>query len=47
MKQDAYPDLDAWAGGGTQPVPIGTEAQAVDDLRMVKRVQMTSFVQIP
>lgn len=42
-----YPDLDARSCGGTQPVSVGTEAERVDDMTAVQRVQMLAFVQIP
>lgn len=42
-----YPDLDAWAGGGTQPVTVGAEAQGIDGVSTVQGVQVLALVQVP
>ena len=42
--ESTYPDLDAGAGGGTQPVSVGAEAQGVDDVTSVQRVQVLAFI---
>lgn len=42
-----YPDLDARSCGGTQPVSVGTEAERVDHVTTVQRVQMLAFIQVP
>eukprot|EP00976_Prorocentrum_cordatum_P033770 687344-Prorocentrum_minimum.AAC.2 len=41
------PDLDARLGGSAQPVPVGAEAQAVDDVTGIKRVQALALREIP
>merc|ERR1719323_1465558 len=41
------PDLDGGAGGGTQPVPVGGEGQAVDGVGAVQGVKVLPIVQVP
>ena len=41
------PDLDAGPGGGTQPVPVGGEGQAVDGIRAVQGVQVLPVIEVP
>lgn len=43
----SYPDLDAGPCSGTEPVSVRTEAESVDDITTIQRVQMLSFIQIP
>ena len=43
----AYPDLDARASSGAEPVPVGAEAQSVDVVTAVQGVQMFALVQVP
>lgn len=42
-----YPNLDAGAGGSAEPVAVGAEAQGVDDVPSVQRVEVFALVQIP
>jgi len=41
------PDLDARLGGGTEPIPGGTEAQAVDDVSSIEGIEVLALIQIP
>ena len=41
------PDLDALVGGGAEPVPVGAEDKAVDDLPGVEAVQALALVEVP
>jgi len=41
------PDLDAFLSGSTQPVTVGGEAKAVDDISGIKTVKTLAFVQVP
>lgn len=41
------PDLDAALGRGTQPVPVRTEAQRVDDVARLQIVQALALSQVP
>lgn len=43
----AHPDLDAGPGGSAEPVAVGAEAQGVDDVTAVQRVQVLALVQVP
>ena len=46
--QISYPDLDAGACSGTEPVTVGAEAQRVNGITAtIKCVQVLAFVQIP
>lgn len=42
-----YPNLDAGAGGSAEPVAVGAEAQGVDDVPSVQRVEVFALIQIP
>mmetsp|Transcript_28662 Transcript_28662/g.34818 ORF Transcript_28662/g.34818 Transcript_28662/m.34818 type:complete len:265 (+) Transcript_28662:31-825(+) len=41
------PDLDAGVGGSAQPVAVGAEAQGVDNVAGIKRVQTLALSEIP
>jgi len=41
------PDLDALGGGGAEPVPVGAEDQAVDDVPGLQAVEPLALVQVP
>lgn len=41
------PDLDATAGGSTQPVAVGGEGESVDKITSFKRVEVLGLVQVP
>jgi len=41
------PDLDLLIGSSTQPVTVRREAEGVDDLTSIKRVESLSLVQVP
>jgi hypothetical protein len=41
------PDLDRVVGGGAEPVSVGREDEAVDDLTSIERVQSLALVQVP
>lgn len=42
-----YPDLDARASSGAEPVAVGTEAESVDVVAAVQGVQVLAFIQVP
>lgn len=42
-----YPDLDTGAGGGTQPVAVGAEAEGVDGVTTVQGVEVLALIQVP
>lgn len=42
-----YPNLDTGAGGGTQPVTVGAEAEGVDGVTTVQGVEVLAFIQVP
>ena len=43
----AYPYLDRLSSGGTEPVPVRTEDQSINDLSSIQSVQMLPLIQIP
>ena len=43
----AYPYLDRLSSGSTEPVPVRTEDQSIDDLSSIQSVQMLPLIQIP
>lgn len=42
-----YPDLDRRSVGDAQPVAVGREAQRVDDVIVLERVQVLAVVEVP
>ncbi len=41
------PDFDALLGGRNQPVPVRAEAQSINNVTGVQRIQALSFRQVP
>lgn len=41
------PDLDGWTVGNAQPVTVGREAQGIDDVIVLKSVQVLAVIEIP
>ena len=46
-RDSAYPYLDKLSSGGTEPVPVRTEDQSIDDLSSIPSIQMLPLIQIP
>ena len=46
-KIEAYPDLDGRSSGGAEPVPVGTEAEAVDGVGVVQSVEVLVVIEVP
>ena len=46
-RNSAYPYLDKLSSGSTEPVPVRTEDQSIDDLSSIPSIQMLPLIQIP
>ena len=46
-RDSAYPYLDKLSSGSTEPVPVRTEDQSIDDLSSIPSIQMLPLIQIP
>lgn len=47
MATGTYPDLDAGPGGCAEPVAVGAEAEGVDDVPSIQRVEVFALVEVP